>query len=256
MSKVLDDLLASAASGVPALEAHVARLGGALTPALANEARDSYQRALQAHQADAAFFGAWLASILYVSLGLKKEALLAHADWFQILFIKATTVDEYQSVHEMAHQTVARARAIHEREIAFHAHVQAADSAYFASEAAGKDSSTKQRWLAEALNDLLAAFAEEPGTAANDLWRARLLSVLCAVVEELELSQLAGDPGMAATLRQVAAAADAHVPVDFPFPADATNAAWIARWLAKLSSGYGDRAIGKRRQTRADSTPP
>ena len=227
MSKLLDALFQSAGSGAPALKAKIEQLGAALTPSVADEARESYKGAMTHQQLHLAFSGAIVASFLYLKFGQKKPSLEAHLDWHQILLVEATTVESHRVVHEGARDIVLASREIQERDLMFHARVLAADAAYFASKAAGEDKAQKEKWLATALEDLLAVFAERSDVADAGIWSQRLIGCLTATVEEIENSGLGKRPEILAALWQLAILV--NVPVDFTIPGDPEKTERIAR---------------------------
>jgi hypothetical protein len=241
MSKLLDDLFQSACTGVPELRARIQQLDATIIPALADEARESYKRAMMERRMQQAFLGSSLASSLYLKLGQKKPALEAHFDWHQILFAQATTVENYRVVHEGARDIVLKARDIQERDLMFEARVLVADIAYFASESAGIDTAQKEKWLATALEDLCAVFVERPDAATAGISSHRLMSSLSATVQELEKSGLDKKPEILSALRQLAGLVKAHVPADFNIPGDAEKTEYIAHGLRSLLSRLADR---------------
>jgi hypothetical protein len=244
MSKLLDDLFQSFGSGLPELTeltAKIEQLDAAIIPNLADEARESYKRALNQQRIHQAFFASFLASSLYLKLGQKKPALEAHFGLHQALFLEATTVEAYRRVHEGARDIVLKARDIQQRDLMFQARVLAADTAYFASQAAGNDTAQKEKWLATALDDLCGVFAERPDAAKAGIWSDQLMSSLSATVQELEKSGLDKKPEILSALRQLAGLVKAHVPADFNIPGDAEKTEYIARGLRSLSSRLGDR---------------
>lgn len=234
MSKLLDELLQSAGSGPAQLSAKVQSLGKALTPALANEASEAYKRAVRNGQAHTALGGAMVASMLYVQLGMRKESLEAHYDVMQLLFMRAESVEDYAGVHEGTRGLVKYAREVRDAEREYGALVLGADAAYFASEAASGNTPLKEKWLQSAIEDVLAAFGAKPGGNVAGATGEKLVSVLCAVAEELQLSGLAREPDFAAALRQLAAKTRAHVPPNFVFEGDPKRSDWMRRILASL----------------------
>jgi len=239
MSRQLDDLMQAMAADPARVGPKLDALGAALTPVLADEARDAYQRALKGQQLNAAFLGTMLASILYGKLGRWRESLNSHIDWLQLRFMTAQSVEEYASVHETARDAVTKGADIKARDLALQARVLAADSAYFASEAAGAGTKEKATWLAAALEDVLAAFTASPREAAEGGWGEKLLGVLCAAAVDIESSALDRDPKLAGLLKKAAAKAQASVPADYAVQGDAEKTQWIRQTLARLAAKQG-----------------
>ena len=235
MSRILDELLQSAAAGVEALGARLDALGNALTPALAKEASEAYKRAIENQQNHTALGGTMVASMLHLKLGNWNEALAGHFDMQQILFVQAESLDDYQSVHEGVRGIFAKALQIGDAERAYEAVVLAADAAYFASEAAGADLAQKEKWLGTALVDLVSAFNANPAQQVSQGTGTKLVSVLCAVADALRASGLDSNPKLAALLSMAASRARASVPPNFGFPGNAQKTAWMQRTLASLS---------------------
>lgn len=239
MSRQLDDLLQAMAADLGRVGPKIDALGTALTPELADKARDAYQRAMNGRQLNTAFLASMLASVLYGKLGRWRESLNSHIDWLQIRFMAAQTVEQYASVHETACDAIKKAADIKARDLALQAQVLAADSAYFASEAAGADTKQKEKWLAAALEDVLAALSADPAGATVGVLGEKLLGVLCSAAVDIESGGLGRNPKLAELLKKAGAKSQASVPADYAVQGNAKKTQWIRQTLARLAAKHG-----------------
>lgn len=213
-----------------------------VNPEAAEQAHSDFLGASEAGRPDIAYLIATTSAFIRLRLGQREQALSDRFDAAQALFLLADDAAANDAAREEALQVGALALEVQDSRLVFRAWVLAADSAWFACEAADLD---KTRLL-QALRDCADALdwaGRLPGPEEQQSWLERLASLVGVVAGEgmsrvwLEDQLLEADT----LLRRVAAGAES-LPVDLAFESSggADKAAQIAALLAELEARYGE----------------
>src|SRR6266849_5878454 len=131
--QLLKELLASAHD--PArLEKLLDLSARKLSPELAAEAQQVYAQAASARQMPLAQAASLVATRVYLSLGLRHQALVCFIDYNQCLFWQAATVEDYRIAQGVASQIIMMAEGIQASDLAFQGTILSANCFYFASQ--------------------------------------------------------------------------------------------------------------------------
>lgn len=248
MAGLADELLkAFSLSGDGAALQLLQRRKSDLTVDVADELRARFKQAVGARDGDAAFATSMLASVVYLEVGKKHEALKSLLDNVQLRFMAANDAGAYEKVRMAALDCMSKAQQIDAGDIAFPAALTAADCSYFASGACGLSSNNGRQWLRRCLDDLEKAALLASGGAGNG-WLTKLASLMAqATVDAQSVPWFDDQAAIEAQLRRLAAAAEQNIPPAFYFPDDPTKTKNIGRALANLSYRYGsaDSADGR-----------
>jgi hypothetical protein len=214
-----------------------------LRPEVAEAAREDFKRAANQGQAGLAYHAAMAAATIYLRLGDRPNALLNRFDTLQMLFMGANDPDEYDDVRQQILEVHEMARGIDDERIAFRSLVLAADTAWFAAQAAaGGTLEGLEPRLVGTLQDVLAALGGVEAAAQQPderVWVERLASLLAAAVDAaMSTYWRTAQDDIDGLLPQLAAAADA-LPIDLTFEQEGPQKqASVAAVLEDLERRY------------------
>jgi CHAT domain-containing protein len=223
-----------------------------LTPEFLDAARRLSLEAAQRGEFPIARAAKLLVSFGLMANGDRRGGLDAYVDALDIELQPADSITAYQAVRNEAKTAIKRANSLPADDIAFHAHVIAADASYWASTIKDLELSIRRTWENNALVDLADAF-KTVRRQSNPILVERLISLSVAVIQEaLSTFAFGGDEKRkVAHLKQLVGPIERLVSPDFSytrFPGkswrDSTGAASV---LADLSYAYGSAAIGAAR---------
>jgi len=178
---------------------------------------------------------AFLAATIYDALGDQINRVHNLVDYLQVEFMVANTVQQYQTVRERALQVLALADVAKSQQHAFYAIVLAADSAYFAAQAANNSSA----WILTTLRDLNTVCDRAQGFQ-KDLFFVRFVDLLGTAVNTA-MHRVFSDqeqPEIDSLLRAIGRRIDQLVPADFEFPGNPQQTSKIAAIMTELTDKY------------------
>jgi len=231
----VDELLQAGAEG--RLSDLLAERGHEVTPELAEEVRNVFRQATGSGDGNLAFLAAGVAAQVYLTLGDRYNALLNQIDFQQLAFMAANTLEEYSNVREGSAQLRTMASGTGAQDLAFRAAVLAADSSFFAIDAA--PAAERDSLIVQTLRDVLEACAV--ADESQSVWFERLVSLLAASANAAMSVLMSDDEEREAKelLKKLAAEADRLVPVEFAYAGDPEKTSNTAAVLATLSDEYG-----------------
>ena len=241
MSGLADELLESFRKGSDQAFNLIEQRKNQLTPALAEDLRARFSRTVAAGDGTTAFATSMLASVVYLRLGMRHEALQCFLDNIQIRFMAANDANAYGKVRTEALDCMAKATGISAPDIAFRAAVTAADCAYFAFEASSQNNADARGWMRHCLDDLETALslASSDGGAGFLMKLASLLAQATIDVQSLIWFDTGMQAAIDAQLRRLATAAEQKIPVEFDCSGDPVKSRNVGQALAELSYKYG-----------------
>lgn len=237
MAISIEQLLESAADGtIGDLLADPANLSADL----ANEARTIFKSASAAGQLGTALAAVIAASMMWMQLGDRGQAVLNYVDWQQLEYMRAETPDEYAAARSALLQAMQMAEQIGDRAQMFKAGAIVADCSFWAADSASEPATT-ERWLTQAMIDLVALEPLVQAEQRADFERfvsltaataTEAMSVVWTPLNEAQALELLG---------QLAGMADRVVPVDFTYEmaGDPAKTANTAAALAGLIDEHG-----------------
>ncbi len=234
----LQELVEATAQG--RLDDLLSQPGKELTPELASAARELFKQAYGAGNADLAQAAVMTASLAWLRLGDREQAVINFVDWQQMEYMRADAPDAYAEAREGLLRARAMADDVGARDQAFKAATIAADCSFWAAQASsGREA---EDLVLQTLRDVIAASELADANAGGDF--ERYVSLLAAAAGEA-MSRVVWLDGREAEandlLRRLAAASDRTIPVDFTYrqTGDAEKTANTASVLTSLADGYG-----------------
>ena len=210
-----------------------------LTPELGAAAREVFDNALEARDGDTAIPAGLLAATIYDAIGDQTNRVLNLVDVLQVKFMVANTVPEYEDVRSKALFVLGLADKAKAPLLAFYSIVIAADSAFFAAEAADNSPA----WIITTLGDLTTACGRAKGIE-KDFYFVKFVDLLASAVNMAMYRVFAekDQPQIDLLLTSIAQKVDDLVPPDFEFPDNPQQTAKIAAILASLTDKYASQS--------------
>ena len=225
-----------------------------ITPQIAQTARKIATQAHRAKDLKFALSVALFARECYTQLHNPGEALEAEMDVVNIEFTLADTPAQYLDARKQALGIAQTAPQLNRPNLTFESAVVAADCTYFSLPPDQHDQD--ENWSLAELQDLTKA-ATTVRPSSSDVVFDRFVNLLATVVSELTKGVLPRiNQQIEGSLRQLAKFSEQAIPPDFSYSETQKSdpyAVQTAKWLAKLSSGYGSAAVADARLSWAAS---
>ncbi len=187
------------------------------TPEVATKASKESISALERRDVDRALALNVVAMGIYDFLGRPEDAFAALLNYFNILFMVATTEKQYAGVHQqLVEQLAGKSFGQGEALAALRGWMLVGDCAFFACEAAADDAG-KKRWLQAALEALIQGIRFLSGPAAKQL-HPQYASIAVAVYRRCLSKRWLGEPWAGANLAKVTQALDQAAPGKLSYP--------------------------------------
>jgi hypothetical protein len=233
----LQELVEATAQG--RLDDLLSEPGNELTPELASQARELFKQAYGAGRMDLAQAAVMTASLAWLRLGDREQAVINFVDWQQIEYMRAETPAAYAQAREGLLNARGMALEIGARDQAFKAATIAADCSFWAAQATHGPEA--EDLLLQTLRDVVAA--SELAEAHDGADFERYVSLLAAAANEA-MSRYWLDEREAEAKDLICRLADASertIPVDFTYSqaGDAEKTANTASILTALADACG-----------------
>jgi hypothetical protein len=257
MTERVLEAMRAAARGSAELERWVDAHQAEIDAALAAAAKQAFGEAIRAGNAGMALAAGRCATRFFLGLGDRHAALGMQIDIQSLLFMLASTVEEYEGVRDGCRQLLGLARQIAAEDLAARSELVAADACYFAAEAAHpRDRIVHLRASLEHLVGIMHGGVEHLRPAERD----KLVSLLAGATSRARSQLWSDEHGLRALVRALAAAAERHIAPDFEYSLDPAQATKISLALAQLSLEHGAvaaadarlRALASRAEARGD----